>query len=129
MADTTTETFYLLVCRECGDGDLVMPFGSPEERGKWASGHTKATGHDRWWVKDQHPGETVTFEQEDPDAADLRHLAADLLELHAAGALAGIRAIAAERLRQVRGGEPVGTDGRAYQAAVLTEEIDREAAR
>jgi hypothetical protein len=45
-----TEKFYLLVCRECGNGDLVMPFGSPAERGKWASGHTKGTGHDRWFV-------------------------------------------------------------------------------
>lgn len=49
MAETT-ETFYLLVCRECGSGDLVMPFGSPAERGKWAAAHTRATGHDRWFV-------------------------------------------------------------------------------
>lgn len=62
---------------------------------------------------------------EDPAAEELRHLAADLLELHEAGALAGVRAIVAERLRQVRGGPAEGTDGRAYQAAVLAEEIDR----
>ena len=51
----TTETFYLLACLECGDPKrpLPMPFGSPSERGKWASGHTRATGHDRWWVKDE----------------------------------------------------------------------------
>jgi hypothetical protein len=49
------EVFFLLACLECGDPDrpLVMPFGSAAERGKWASGHTQGTGHDRWWVKDQ----------------------------------------------------------------------------
>jgi len=46
----TTEKFYLLICRECGNGDLVMPFGSPDERGKWAGAHTRGTGHDRWFV-------------------------------------------------------------------------------
>lgn len=46
----TTRMFYLLICRNCGNGDLVMPFDSPAERGKWASGHTGATGHDRWFV-------------------------------------------------------------------------------
>ena len=49
MTDTT-EKFYLLVCRECGNGDLVMPFGTPDERGKWAGAHTRGTGHDRWFV-------------------------------------------------------------------------------
>jgi hypothetical protein len=49
------QTFYLLACRECGDPDhpLIMPFGSPAERGKWAAEHTRGTGHDRWWVKDR----------------------------------------------------------------------------
>lgn len=42
--------FYLLVCRECGNGDLVMPFTSQAERGKWAAGHTRGTGHNRWFV-------------------------------------------------------------------------------
>jgi hypothetical protein len=125
----TTETFYLLVCRECGSGDLVMPFGSAEERGKWAGAHTRGTGHDRWWVKDQRPGEQVTFEREDPRTEELRILAADLLELYGASALAGIRAIVSERLRQVRGEPAEGIDGRAYQAAMLAREIDREAAR
>jgi hypothetical protein len=125
----TARTFYLLVCRECGNGDLVMPFGSAEERGKWAGAHTRGTGHDRWWVKDQRPGERVTFEREDPQAEDLRHLAADLLELAAENALTGIRAIVSERLRQVRGDPAQGIDGRAFQAAMLAEEIDREAAR
>lgn len=47
--------FYVLVCRDCGDPEkpLPMPFSSPEERGKWASAHTKGTGHDRWLVVDQ----------------------------------------------------------------------------
>jgi hypothetical protein len=123
------DVFYLLVCRECGDGDLIMPFGSAEERGKWAGAHTSGTGHDRWWVQDRRPGELVTFEREDPEAAEMRLLAADLLELFTAGALAGIRAIVAERLRQVRGGDAVRVDGRAYQAAVLAAQIDREVAR
>ena len=45
-------TFYLLVCRDCGDGKLVMPFASAAERGKWAAEHTEGTGHDNWFVKD-----------------------------------------------------------------------------
>lgn len=45
-------TFYLLICRECGNGDLIMPFGSAADRGKWAAEHTCATEHDTWWVKD-----------------------------------------------------------------------------
>ena len=49
------QMFYVLVCRDCGDGDdmLPMPFESPQARGKWAADHTRATGHDRWLVKDQ----------------------------------------------------------------------------
>src|SRR5258706_12749271 len=46
------DAFYVLICRECGNGDLVMPFGSAGERGRWASEHTRGTGHDRWFVKD-----------------------------------------------------------------------------
>ena len=55
--------FYVLVCRECGgdlDGNppkledlLPIPFESPEARGHWAAGHTRATGHDTWFVLDQ----------------------------------------------------------------------------
>jgi hypothetical protein len=48
-----TKIFYVLVCRLCGNGDLPMPFESAEARGKWASAHTKGTGHDRWLVVDQ----------------------------------------------------------------------------
>lgn len=48
-------SFYLLGCRACGNGGLVlvMPFGSAEERGKWATKHTQGTGHDSWFVYDQ----------------------------------------------------------------------------
>jgi hypothetical protein len=136
-----TGTFYHLVCWECGNGDLVMPFDSPAERGKWAGAHTRGTGHDRWFVTESDrrlPSEEVAemlarndaVLQADPRAEELHALAADLLELYEAGALAGIRAIVTERLREVRG-DPTegGIDGRAYQAAMLAGEIDREAAR
>ncbi len=65
-----TGTFYLLVCRECGSGDLVMPFTSQASRGKWADGHTRGTGHGRWFVTDtavlranglgSRPGDVIT---------------------------------------------------------------------
>lgn len=50
-----TRIFYILICRECGDGEnaLPMPFESAEARGKWAAEHTRGTGHDRWFVIDQ----------------------------------------------------------------------------
>lgn len=47
---------YLLNCRECDEQsgrELVIPFGSPAERGKYASEHTRGTGHDRWFVRDE----------------------------------------------------------------------------
>ena len=60
MSETAAsgKVFYVLVCRLCGDPDnpLPMPFESPAERGKWAAGHTAATGHDRWFVLDQPAG-------------------------------------------------------------------------
>lgn len=52
------KVFYVLVCRDCGNGDLPMPFGSPAERGKWAAEHTRATGHERWLVLDQPAPDT-----------------------------------------------------------------------
>lgn len=59
---STTKIFYLLACLECGDPErpLPMPFGSPSERGKWASAHTRGTGHDRWRVKDEERTERPT---------------------------------------------------------------------
>jgi hypothetical protein len=54
-AAPATPMFYVLVCRDCGHGNLPMPFESAEARGKWAAAHTRATGHDRWFVHDQ-PG-------------------------------------------------------------------------
>ena len=45
-------TFYVLTCRECSPV-LPMPFASAAERGKWAAEHTRATGHDRWFVTDE----------------------------------------------------------------------------
>jgi hypothetical protein len=46
--------WYVLICREC-DPDLTapMPFQSARERGQWASAHTLATGHERWFVDDE----------------------------------------------------------------------------
>lgn len=55
--------FFILACRQCGNPErppLPMPFGSPAERGKWASEHTAATGHDQWVVLDQpEPGDAT----------------------------------------------------------------------
>lgn len=56
MTENTDQTYYLLVCRDCGnldDDPLVMPFESAQARGKWAAEHTRATGHDRWYVEDE----------------------------------------------------------------------------
>ena len=55
MTGEPVKVFYVLVCRECGDPDrpLPMPFESAEARGRWAAGHTRGTGHDRWFVIDQ----------------------------------------------------------------------------
>jgi hypothetical protein len=73
------DVFYVLVCRECGDPEhpVPIPFGSPAERGRWASEHTWGTGHDRWFVLDQRAGEpdAVAVLKARDDAA-LRGLAA-----------------------------------------------------
>lgn len=49
------KTWYVLVCRQCGDPDkpLPVPFESAEARGEWATEHTKVSGHDQWLVIDQ----------------------------------------------------------------------------
>lgn len=49
------ETSFLLSCRLCGSGDLVIPFETAEARGAWAATHRDATGHDTWWVHDHTP--------------------------------------------------------------------------
>ena len=78
--------FYLLVCRECGNGDLVMPFSGQEERGKWAAAHTRGTGHNHWLVTDtraleaeaarrERPSATVTVPLDTPDARQSAALA------------------------------------------------------
>jgi hypothetical protein len=49
---------YVLICRKCDPNlDAPMPFPSPEERGRWASEHTRGTGHDLWLVYDDELGE------------------------------------------------------------------------
>jgi hypothetical protein len=53
IAEKENPPFYLLVCRTCAehqDPVLPIPFGSAQERGKWASEHTAGTGHDSWLV-------------------------------------------------------------------------------
>jgi hypothetical protein len=56
-----TAVVYLLVCRLCGDParPLPVPFSSPQARGRWAAGHTDATGHNSWLVLDQAGGRTL----------------------------------------------------------------------
>lgn len=53
--EATWTKFFLLACLVCDEEGfpLVLPFGSPEERGRWASGHRQGTGHDRWRVWDE----------------------------------------------------------------------------
>lgn len=59
MYDQEEKVTYLLVCLECNkdiedpERVQIVPFESAKDRGQWASAHTKGTGHDRWWVKDQ----------------------------------------------------------------------------
>lgn len=52
------DIFYLIACLPCDEDSgrpLPIPFGDQAERGRWASEHTKATGHDRWrvWTRQQ----------------------------------------------------------------------------
>jgi len=53
--EQSQRVYYVLVCRDCGDGDqaLPIPFETPQARGQWAAAHTRGTGHDRWLVLDQ----------------------------------------------------------------------------
>ena len=52
-----------LVCRSCGDGHLVRPFGSAAERDEWMADHTRDTGHDWWRLADtiEELGQLVTI--------------------------------------------------------------------
>lgn len=70
----TEPTTYLLVCRVCSpDGDLVQPFASPAERGRWAAQHRTGTSHDRWWVHDGYMSpEQVAIAIADHDAIAAR---------------------------------------------------------
>lgn len=44
----------LLICRTCGD-DLVHPFVTMADRGRWAAAHTAGTGHRAWFCVDGWP--------------------------------------------------------------------------
>lgn len=79
-AETKAPTAYRLACRRC-DKPEVLTFPGPAERGRWASQHTRETGHDQWLVRDG--GEiTITFVAECPDCRDFTVLmnAADVLD-------------------------------------------------
>lgn len=55
VSEDTRRVFFLLNCLEC-DGQsrpLAIPFESAAARGKWASEHTRGTGHNRWIVRDE----------------------------------------------------------------------------
>ncbi len=71
----------IIVCRTCStDADMIalVPFASWRERGKWASEHTRGTGHRRWlcldgWVSHEEVREILfpTSAVDRPDANDL----------------------------------------------------------
>ncbi len=53
--DEDPTRWYVIRCLDCDEAsghEVDMPFSSPAERGRWATGHTKGTGHDRWLVVD-----------------------------------------------------------------------------
>lgn len=57
-AEVTGTGSYLIACRRCGKPE-VLTFPGPAERGRWASRHTRETGHDQWLVRDG--GEIAIF--------------------------------------------------------------------
>lgn len=69
---TAPALLYLLVCRQCGNGDLVIPFDSPEARGKWAAAHRDSTGHDQWRCAEGNPGTAVLNEPSSPEPSQPR---------------------------------------------------------
>lgn len=91
---------FVLVCRECGGGDEATPlaFESQEARGKWASAHTRETGHDLWFCPDR-----ASLERDREKVTGLMFLAFGLE--HQAGRMAeGLRADAL--LARLDGSEP-----------------------
>lgn len=45
---TITDTFYMVLCRDCGGEHgrkLPIPFDTESDRDEWCTAHTKATGH------------------------------------------------------------------------------------
>ena len=65
--DPPPGTIYVLVCRSCAEVDPVaIPFETAEARGKWATAHRGAVGHNRWYVKDYTPGSPQEDDREEP---------------------------------------------------------------
>ncbi len=68
----------ILVCRVCSadaDGPMFMPFSSYRERGRWATAHTKRTGHAAWYCLDGWPTPAQVAEQ----MAEFDRVAAELM--------------------------------------------------
>jgi len=93
----------ILVCRECGDGDHAkpLPFESEAERGKWASLHTRQTGHDRWGAFDSLEDMTASRQRDEAAARDAAIFGAAIAALEALPADA-TRDQMAEALAKVR---------------------------
>jgi hypothetical protein len=129
-AETATRSF-LLACRSC-PVPQVLPFASAAERGKWASQHTRETGHDSWLVRDHGQIKilfmagcldcrdfvTLTgaagvlddreFPGGDAVALWLREAAAGMIA--PAGTLAGLTAVAADLMAGYKPPLPFGTE-------------------
>lgn len=81
------ERTYLLLCLLC-EPPLPMPFGSAEERGKWAAAHRDGAGHDRWCTWDEpqtlHPKDAPSIarlgSRTFPDLPACRHCGAPVRE-------------------------------------------------
>lgn len=55
---------FLLWCRVCTPEptpDNAMPFGSLEERGRWAGAHRRGTGHNLWLCYDEPDRFTINM--------------------------------------------------------------------
>jgi hypothetical protein len=103
VSDSDSEAPCILVCRECGDGDHARPlaFESEAARGRWASEHTRETGHARWGVFASLEAMRLARERDEAAAEDaviaeaaiaaLDALPADATADQMAGALAQVR--------------------------------------